>query len=60
MKWFISYTLAPGGDVFAWATEAQPPRHATIRTMLDFPGEVHFEFGQTVDEARSRLEAALP
>ena len=60
MRWYISFTEAPSGEWYAWATETQPPRNATFATMFAFPGEVHFAHGDTVEEARDRLEAELP
>ena len=57
-SWYITVRPAKRlGGFVAHATETQPPDDDVP---LDFPCEVHFEFGDTYQEARARLEASLP
>lgn len=56
MNGFITYTEAKTGEWICWLTETQPPRYATVVSMFNYPGEVHFGMGSTKEEALAQLE----
>lgn len=57
---FVSYTRSDGGGWTAWLTETQPPRAASARDMLLYPGEVWFGTGATAEEALAAAESDVP
>lgn len=60
-RWYITYEKAPvTGGFVAYATDRPLPRHASARDILCWPGELHFEYGATIEEAREKLEGSLP
>ena len=58
-RWFITY-LQGTEAWWAFATQSPTPRNADFKTLMTFPGDVHFSYGDSLIEARDRLEAELP
>lgn len=59
-RWYITYEESETGGFVAYATETPLPRNSSARDILLWPGELHFAFGATVEQARDELERSLP